>query len=307
MNLVVVLLLSSVLVPPASVTPGRLASPTPARRQVQHPPSQRELNGFILGQYKFTLTNYFKSKPYQILKSDEDFEQRVHILTRQPFAYMAFAFAPSAPDTMYSVQISGPAGTSMRPFLGLKLGATKEEVEAVLGPSEHTYEMEDVPGIHQDYEDRNYLTEFDAHGRLNSIRIHGYQGFEHDQTKADLPKLLPFQLALFRKDVDRTLDLLTPDFEIYFGPKRIVRFKLPARRELSDSTSEVYRALFASSKSVQAALRQDESLDPEPAIRVRDNGVIDYVYKFPKGKAMNEVVFKWSAGKYRVWEISLKK
>ncbi|RYG47812.1 hypothetical protein EON79_06330 [bacterium] len=268
-------------------------------------PSQREVNGFLVGQYRNAVTAHFGPKPFQTRKTEDGWVQRIYIIDRAKEAYMIFESAPAAPDTIYAIQITGWPGTPMLPFRGLKLGASREAVVETFGEPTVEEEIGEVPGTILRYEDRNYTLELSPEGRLASIRVVGSAGFDTDATKSK-PDLRLFTMALQRRSLDTVVDLLTPDVEIYFGGKKSVMFKKSARRELYDPKSSFYRALFSSKGGVVSALAGETS-EAEENLRVRDRGVIDYVFKFPKGKVVKEVVYKWSAGKWRVWEITLKK
>lgn len=162
-------------------------------------PSQREVNGFFLGQYKPVLTAHF-GKPFEIRKTDDGWEQRIYILNRSQGSYMIFEFVPAAPDTIYAIQITGPSGTTMFPFAGLKLGDPRTRVDAVLGAPAETKELGDIPGYIAYYEDRNYSVEFQPDDTLSSIRIVGYVGFNADPT-AIKPDLTLFKQAIFRREL----------------------------------------------------------------------------------------------------------
>ncbi len=280
----------------------------------QPAPSQRELNGFLLGQYKPILTKHF-GKPYRVQFTDDRWEQRIYILSRRLNAYMVFEFAPAAPDTIYAIQISGEKGTHMLPFYGVKIGDTREAVIRRFGVPSDTTPLADIGGELLSYRDRNYSFEINEYGILTSIRIMGYTGFPiaSDTTIATQQflgsggnvELGRLALALSSGNIDTVIGFLMPDVEVYAGTNALAKFTRPARQELLDKTSAIHKRLFGSSGSLKHAL-QHETSPRSIVLRIRDDGIAYPVVSYPKGRYLQEVVFRFHAGRWRVWEIRLK-
>jgi hypothetical protein len=277
-------------------------------------PSQRELNGFLLGQYKFVLTNYF-GKPYQIQHTDDGWEQRIYSLNPKLNAYMVFEFAPSAPDTIYAMQISGVKGTLMLPFYGVKIGDKREAIIQRFGSPSKSKPLGDIGGELLSYLDRNYSFEIDEYGYLSSIRVMGYAGFTDNLDISENAKrfietsgkveLDRFITELSNGSIDRVIGFLMPDFEIHTDNRHLVRFSKPARRELLDKTSPVYKKLFGDRDSLKYALSHEKT-PHEIVLRLRDDNILYPVVTYPKGRYVREIVFRFHSGRWRIWEVSLR-
>src|SRR5262245_38225869 len=100
---------------PTIVTVAIAIAPLVLQAQV---PSQRNLNGFLLGQHKDAIAASF-SEVLRVDTTPDRWVYRTYLLDRPHGAYMSFKFAPDRPDYAISVQLAGASGTTMRPFGGL--------------------------------------------------------------------------------------------------------------------------------------------------------------------------------------------
>ncbi len=139
-------------------------------------PSQRELNGVLIGQYKDAIAASF-AKIIQVDTTTDGWIYRTYALDRSHRAYMSFKFPHDRPDYTASVQIAGDSGTPMIPFLGLVLGDRRESLLIHLGQPKHITHERDLNLDLYDYDDRNYSVEVDSLGRVSSIQILGDDGF----------------------------------------------------------------------------------------------------------------------------------
>src|SRR2546422_3227557 len=136
-------------------------------------PSQRELNGFLIGQHKDAIAGSFARLMHADTTTD-GWIDRVYLVDGLHHAYMAFKFPHDRIDFTISVQIAGDSGTPMLPFLGLRLGDHCEVLVARLGrPSQIDHEADLNLDLYQ-YAHRNYSVEVDAQGRVSSIQIFAY-------------------------------------------------------------------------------------------------------------------------------------
>ncbi|HET9129495.1 MAG TPA: hypothetical protein VFO86_01025, partial [Terriglobia bacterium] len=99
--------------------------------QQQFPPSQRELNGYLLGEDARPISEGFDSIARE-QRYNDGWIDRVYALDSAHAAYMVFGFSDSSDDCL-SIQITGEPGTPMHPFLGLRLGDSREKVYNALG------------------------------------------------------------------------------------------------------------------------------------------------------------------------------
>ena len=268
-----------------------------------HAPSQRELNGFFLGQYTDVISAIF-DEPFQTEKVSDGEEIRIYNLDSDKHAFMAFTCETSDSGTITAIQLTGMPGTDMSAFDGLKLGADRDEVLKVLGKPDSEEDMSDIPGKFLSFDDRNYSVELDEKGRLSSIKIMGFNGF--DKYKDQLPDIKILEHALKEKDVDEMLDVLMPDVEIYRGEDKdeAMGFSGPARTELEDEDSPMYKTLFDGDNSVRSTYAKEKS-EPNRGLGSTEGKTILVVYSFKESKYLKEVVYRWQAGRWRVWEIRL--
>lgn len=273
-----------------------IAGPS-ARAQV---PSQRELNGFLLGQHKDAIAASFAS----LIQADttaDGWIDRVYLVDRPHHAYMAFKFPRDRIDFAISVQIAGDSGTPMLPFLGLKLGDRRQALLARLGqPSDVKHEADLNLDLYE-YAQRNYSVEVSAQGRVSSIQIFTYDGFP-DAPKGVAPSLDSLARAL-QAGGDIALQYLMPDVEVYRGGKTI-GFTHGALADLLSDTTSISRALFQGPASVAAMLRDSSfRATADVNLRVWEQGGVGWVSKFPAPAPIEELVWKADAGQWRLWEL----
>ena len=267
----------------------------------ENPPSQVELNGYLLGQYKKVLEPTFGA-PYQETKSKDGWVYRVYVLSKETQSYMAFKFTKDDPEHVFSIQIAGEAGTNMLPFLGLRLGDDKSQVLQVLGKPSKVKRDAELKLELWSYKHRNYSVEVTDEGKMSSIQIFGFEGFEEETPEAKtFPRFGELEQCVLGKDVDCLILVLAPDFEVYKDRKTIT-FSTAARRELSNPDSPLARLLLGDHDSLRAVF-VDEKLKGEPELRLTMGGPMRHVLKFYNSKIISEVVYNWQAGEWRVWEV----
>ncbi len=242
-------------------------------------------------------------EPDRTMKTNDDWEQLVYFLDKKDNSYMIFEFAPSASSTIYAIQISGSAKTKMLPFYRVRLGARREQVLSRFGRPSQIKALSDIGGELLEYEENNYSFEINERGTLSSIRVVGYRGFALEPSGE--PDLARFETVLTQNNVDEILGYLMPDIEIMRGASVVARLEHNARREITDKGSKIHQLLLGSKKSVLHGLKTQKT-EPSANIRLRDNGRSDPVYKFSKGNLISEVVFRFHAGRWRIWEIRLR-
>lgn len=259
------------------------------------PPSQYELNGFLLGQHNDALVHAFGA-PFQTIPHEDGWIDRAYGVSREHHAYMAFKFAPDPKDIAVAVQIAGDASTPMRPFLGIHLGSTRKEVEARFGaPSEVSHE-DDVNVDLLTWAGRNYSFEVDTAGIVNSIQILGYDGLRDEAMDSEPDPLARFRRVLASGDVDSLLVVVGPDVECY-RDTTVTTFTQSPRSDLGTATSPLRRCFAA----LAAPIATPAS---DVAVRVQEPAV-GLVYKWARGP-VQELFFKWFPGGYRLWEARLR-
>lgn len=265
------------------------------------PPSQRELNGFLLGQY-LTVPADLYGKPIREVKAEDGSVNRAYWVDEGHKTYMAFDSTVEDPTRMFSIQLAGEPNPSLRPFLGLHLGDSKQQVVRLLGQPSSATKESDFPATLYSYEGRNYSVELDEHDQLSSIRISGYEGF--DKKMELLADLKRFELSVKNHDLNTLLDQLAGDLEIYRADK-VISFSQSGRKELANPHSPITTAILGPGLSVREVYVSERTAG-EGVIRVRTEGPLGYVLKFPKSKILAEIAFDFQAGHWRVYEIRFR-
>lgn len=266
------------------------------------PPSQVELNGFLLGQYAQAPDRAF-GKPAQVGTDEDHWTYRAYLFDEKYGAYMAFRFPPDDHQRMLSIQIAGNAGTPMRPFLGLVIGDDKQKVLQALGNPEKIEPEKEYPVDLYTYANRNYSVEINRKGKLSSIQIMGYAGFA-EKPPSGLPDIEGLRRFIVNHDIDGLLTVLAGDLEIYRGD-HAYSFSQSARAELADQETEIGQLLFGDKAGLLAAFTA-ERFDPDEQIRLYEKAPPGCVVKFAHSKIVREVVYKAEAGSWKVWEIALR-
>src|SRR2546430_14299555 len=79
--------------------------------------SQRQLNGFLIGQHRDAIAASF-STVLRVDTTSDGWLNRTYLWDKTHHAYMSFKFPSDKPDSTVSVQIAGASGPSLTPFLG---------------------------------------------------------------------------------------------------------------------------------------------------------------------------------------------
>lgn len=270
--------------------------------QLQYPPSQRGLNGFLLGEDAKPLSEVFDSVIKE-QKYGDGWTDRVYSLDTTGGAYMVFGFSDSSDDCM-SIQITGNAGTAMHPFLGLRLGDSRQRVMEILGTPSQVQHLHNPPLEFLLYARRNYSVELDSTGNLCSVRILGYKGFP-DAPSDSLPNLENIFQLLQSKDPEIILEALAPDVEVVAGDSTYT-FSGSALDVIGDQSSLLSQFLYSgqsSLASLSTSTIRGAILEPES---VKINNATP-MFKFPKSSSVKDVVFVVHAGKWRIWETHLSR
>jgi hypothetical protein len=262
---------------------------------VAAPPRQIELNGFLLGQHVRAVDSALGT-PFRVIKR-EGGSHRVYVLDRTTGAYMVFSIDSAGGNVVSGIQVSGPKGTVIRPFLGITLGTPGTQLIERFGLATSADQLEDVPARLLVWAGHNYTVEVDSGGLVNSIRIAGDEGMRNTPDSSETPSLAALKSALRGMNVDSLMWLLAADLEFMRGDS-VVTFTRAPRVELEDARSNVRRRL----KDVAARL------DAEPDqmnLRMYDTRLMSWVYKWERGP-IAEMVFRWCPGGFRLWEVKYR-
>lgn len=271
----------------------------------ENPPSQIELNGFLLGQYKIVLESTF-GEPFKEIAHEDGWVDRFYSLGPGAESYMLFGLSNKDDVQIIAMQITGNSAPGMFPFLGLRLGDSKSKVLEVLGEPSSIKPVV-VPDLNLDlkyyqYEGRNYSVEINHLDKLYSIRLVGDEGLL--QEAQGVPAIEELKVCVLRKDADCLVGVLAPDFEAFKDGKAIT-YSTAARRELANSASPLVHLLLGSENSLRSVFA-DEKLDGHSELRLYESKRLDWVFKYPDSKIIQEIVYTFHSGEWRVWEIRFR-
>jgi len=265
--------------------------------------SQRELNGFLLGQSQRAIDASFGTLLAQ-QRTDDGWTERIYSLDSSYHAFMSFGFPDSTGECL-SIQIAGAPGTPMSPFAGLMLGDPRSEVLHLLGSTPAVEHEQDGNLDLLTYPNRNYSVELDSLGRLFSIRLVGYDGFpKRPSTPVD--NLTAVGRTLRSHSIDSLIGIISPEFEVSIGDT-VLTFGHGARIDLSDSGSRISRFLYNGDSSLLNLLASTPAQNAELKLRLFERHRTGYVYVFPSNSKLREIVFVADSGKWRIYEISVTK
>lgn len=260
------------------------------------PPSQIELNGFLLGQEQGAIDSALGA-PYQVFKGSKGVANRVYIIDREIGSYIVFSVDSSLGRTVTGIQVTGPKGTTARPFLGVALGDPARPVLARFGDPTSADPIGDIPGDLLIWTGRNYTLEVDTAGNISSIRVSGDQGLRYEPGDTETPSLPRLQAALRPMNVDSIVPLVAGDLR-FIRAERIITFTGAARVELEDAKSAVRVHL----KEVAERLRKA----PDRTVYGGSmTGQLTWHATWQSGP-IAELVFKWCAGGFRLWEVKYR-
>jgi hypothetical protein len=266
-------------------------------------PSQRQLNGFLIGQSDDAIAAHF-TVLMQADTTPDGWVNRVYLLDRAHHAYMAFKFPKAHPHETISVQIAGDSDTEMVPFLGIRLGDHPEALLPQLGRPSRVSHENDVNVDLYEYAGRNYSIEVDSNSRVSSIQVFGTEGIP-DWSLGTMPVLDGLWEAL--EIGGRTaMEALASDAEIYRHDST-VSFRHGALADLQTGSTSFAQALLRGPQSVRAIIA-DSSVRhrAEGAIRVWLGRPPGWVWRFAAPTPISQLVFVRKGDHWRLWEVQYR-
>jgi len=259
------------------------------------PVCQNELYGFLLGQSKSTLAPL--GKPFRA--GDHDGWKYLAYMVGED-AYVVFEFPQKFPNQIGAIQATGHS-LDMHDFGGIRLEDNLDQLIEKFGQPDTTEDESDILLKLLKYKDRNYTFEVNSHNHVVSIRIAMDRCNAQPSGVPDVEQLKAAILAHKREDL---IALLAGDLEIYKGGKTYT-FTSAARTEIEKGNSNVMRLLFGEGATLQKVF-EAEKAKPDQQIRIYTEGTPSSVAKFPDSKIVKEIVYKYEAGSWRVWEIRFR-
>jgi hypothetical protein len=260
-----------------------------------------ELAGFVLGQPR---ANVYAELGPPIQKSKSDgWIYEFHKIKPDTSVYALFKYAKWDTTRVYSIQLSGKRYPEMHPIMGLRLGATKAEIDHALGtPSRVETETDPVMTL-QYYESKNYSVDIDKNGKLFGIQIFG--SILKNQPTSETPSIKGFQSAVLSKNADSLVHYLHPDIEIH-TKGQILKYTGGARTEFRKTESEFTKHILGESESVWYVFAKERA-EGSPHLQVHhESKEVTSIDKFFDSSVISEVMLKSHAGKWKVYQITFR-
>jgi len=257
---------------------------------------QTDLNGFRLWQFKSVVETSI-GKPDKTLTTNNS---NIEVYIIDDDCYMVFEYLKNYPENIFSIQITGFSEKNL-PFMGLEIGDDISKVISLLGKPSSTEVIESPKVTSYDYEGCNYTIEIDNNGKLYSIKIFITKDM---LTKSDnsFKSWDELKSAIVAKDINKIITLLRPDVEIYKNNK-VVSIDKKHSDFISNRDSSFDDIFIGEHGSI---LEEINSSEPEAELRIHEKIGVGEVYKFYKGKILEEIVFYPYSGVDRVYEIKFR-
>jgi hypothetical protein len=266
------------------------------------PPSQVELNGFLLGQSD-KVCDAQLGKPADVQEGEDHRSVRVYTLDEKLGASMTFLFPAGEARLIQAIRLEGAAGTKARPFLGLAFGDDAARIEATVGKPDKVEPAPNTENNWYRYNNRNYSLEVDSQGKLTGVQIVSFAGFSR-RFPSSPPDVTDFRQHLERHDVELLIQDFMGNAQLVRGGQARSAFTKAARTDLSDHGSEIEQVLG----EVQAAFHKMKAKQklPEPQLHVGENDKPMVVLTFDKTPTLSQIAYTFEMGRWRISRIELR-
>jgi len=261
---------------------------------------ESELKGFKLRQYREVVEAEF-GKPFQVNKFDDGFESEIYLIKADSSAYMIFEYPSWNKEIIYSIQIYGAFENINPKFKGIKMGITENELIQIVGKPTSSKNIGEY-GKMIEYLNTNYSFEIDNSGKLASIKIvDNYDSLFPEPKVEKIPSFDKIKEILKSNNSKLISEILSPEMEIYVNGETLF-FKENWGKEISSDNSLIFKTINELVKEIDKIDVTDEN-QYEENMRLTLGENPKHVMKFKNGIKIKEIVFKWEAGKYLIWEI----
>jgi len=259
-----------------------------------------DLYGFRLGQYRNTTRNEL-GKPMRYGKYDDGFSYEAYILKPDSSCYIVFEYSSVDTNLIWSIQVTGSESTVSTGLKNMALGIDSTQVNKLLGSHSSTQDIGKY-GTQWNYDNTNLSVEVNPNGKLSSVKI--LDNSEHlfpstpDFTK--IPTFDSIRTIFNSGDNEQIMRILSGDVEIYYK-NTTYNFKKSLQTEDNSDNSRVFYILKTISKDLNKVNPKNPDEYSE-AMRFVLNQDAKHVMKI-KDATIKEIVLKYYAGKYYVYEI----
>ena len=261
---------------------------------------ESELNGFKLRQYRDVTKTEF-GKPFQVNKFDDGFEAEIYLIKSDSSAYMIFEYPNWNKNIIYSIQISGAFEDINPKFKGLKMGMSENELVKKVGKPTSSKNNGEY-GKMLEYQNTNYSFEIDNNGKLASIKIvDNFDNLFPEPKVEKIPSFDKLKEILKSNNPKLISEILSPEMEISIAEK-ILYFEKSWEKEINTDNSLIFKTISELIEEIEKIDVTDEK-QYEENMRLTLGENPKHVLKFKSGFKIKEIVLKWEAGKYVIWEI----
>jgi hypothetical protein len=260
------------------------------------------LYGFRIGQYREAAKTQL-GKPFKSGKYDDGYEYEAFLLNPDKSIYIIFEYAAKDTSKIWSIQVSGSNTATDLGFKKAKLGIDEADAEKLLGKPSSIRDIGEY-GHMWSYDNTNFSVEVNKKGKLSSIKIldNSKELFPAGPNIKKIPSFDIVRKTLNSNDNKDILKLLAGDIEVYYKGKTYY-FKKSLLTEQTTDYSEVLSVTRTISKDL-ASVNINNPDEYEENMRLTLNEDIKHVIKIKKGHMIKEIVLKYFAGQYYIYEIN---
>ncbi|MBC7400493.1 MAG: hypothetical protein H7289_11150 [Mucilaginibacter sp.] len=260
-----------------------------------------DLFGFRIGQYREAAKTQL-GKPFKSGKFDDGFEYEAFPLKPDRSLYIVFEYAAKATDVIWSIQVSGSDIETDLGFKNARLGTDKAATEKVFGKPSSIENIGEY-GDKWNYAKTNLSVEVNKKGKFSSIKINNnsQELFPKGPDVKAIPAFDKVRKILISGDNAAILNILAGDVEVY-NNHHTYYFKKSFINEQNSDYSKTLSVI----KSISKDLAKVNVKDPnefEENMRLTLGDDIKHVIKLKKNHQVKEIVLKYFAGKYYIFEI----
>ncbi len=260
-----------------------------------------ELAGFVLGQYRENVHSEL-GPPIERKKSD-GWLYEFHKIKPDTSVYALFKYAKWDTTRIYAIQLSGNRFVEMHPFRGVKLGASKIDVDRALGVPDKVETLIDPPMTLQYYPQKNYSVDLDEKGNLFGIQVYG--NILDNRPTSETPSIKGFKNAILTKNVDSIIHYLHPEIELHRAGQ-ILKYNGGARMEFRKTNGEFFQHMLGETESLWYVFAKEYAEGTTELKVHQESKEVTSVDKFFDSNVISELLLKSHAGKWKVYHINFR-
>lgn len=261
-----------------------------------------KLNGFRLGQYKFTVTNELGNPDVNKTLDDSSLVD-FYFLDSDSSTHLAFMYQNHS-DEIYAIQVTGDSLAI--PFYGLSLGDNSIDIFKNFPQPDTIIDVDFNDKVVQTwiYNSMNYSFVL-VDNKLNSIKIwDDYSRPDYSSDDYELPDIVDYMDKIVKLDTNAICDLLSPNLEIFYCDK-IISWKNSIDSDVYLKKSSVFEFITSPLFGV-ITLSKYDSIPADLNLRYVESYGVYPVYKIAHDDLIQEIVFNYQQGRYKIWEVKFR-